>query len=95
MAVWLLIVALSAFVGGVCACINSRGLSVLAGAAIPWLGFLALLLLEAYVLPYRGGGATMWPIAQLFGGTAAALVGMGSCLLVRAVIRAKKERREP
>ena len=95
MAVWLLIVALSAVAGAMCARFERRWLSVLASGAVPWFGFLALLLIEAYVLPYRGGGATMWPIAQLFGGTAAALVGLGSCVLFRANRDAKGESREP
>jgi hypothetical protein len=95
MTVWLLIVAVSAVVGAVCACINRGWLSILAGAAIPWFGFLSLLLVEAYVLPYRGGGATMWPIAQLFGGTAAALIGLGSCVLFRGRRRAKEAPRQP
>jgi hypothetical protein len=90
MTVWLSIVAVSALVGAMCARIDRRWLSILAGAAIPWCGFLSLLLIETYVLPYRGGGATMSPIAQLFGGTAAALIGLGSCVLFRGRRRAKE-----
>jgi hypothetical protein len=48
---------------------------MLAGA-IPWSGLLACLLFSEYCLPYRGGGASMWPIAQLFGGTIAAGTGV-------------------
>ncbi|WP_298933920.1 hypothetical protein [uncultured Ramlibacter sp.] len=95
MTVWFLIVAVSAFVGAMCARIHRRWFSILAGAAIPWFGFLSLLLVEAYVLPYRGGGATMWPIAQLFGGTAAALIGVGSCVLFRGRRRGKEAPGEP
>ena len=84
MMVWMSIVVGSALVGAICARIDRRWLSLLAGTAIPWFGFLSVLLVEAYVLPYRGGGATMWPIAQLFGGTAAAVIGLWACMLFRA-----------
>jgi hypothetical protein len=53
------------------------GLSFIAGLALRWFGclrkisvltppvaFIAYILLDAYVLPYRGGGASMWPIAE-------------------------------
>jgi hypothetical protein len=52
-------------------------------AAVAWLLMLAYLLVDTYVLPYRGGGASMWPIAQLFGGTVAAVVAAASCSLAQ------------
>ena len=36
-------------------------------ASLPTSGFVALILLDEFVLPYRGGGASMWPLALLFG----------------------------
>jgi hypothetical protein len=33
-------------------------------------------LYHEYVAPYSGGGASMWPLAQLVAGTPAALLGM-------------------
>lgn len=33
----------------------------------PFICLVAFVLFDAYVLPYRGGGASMWPIAILFG----------------------------
>jgi hypothetical protein len=42
MTVWLSIVAVSALVGAMCARIDRRWLSILAGAAIPWFGVLSL-----------------------------------------------------
>ena len=87
--IWLAILVGSAFAGALCAKIDPPWLSLLAGAATPWFGFLAILLVDVYVLPYRGGGASMWPIAQLFGGTAAALFGLGSCMFFRGRRRAK------
>ena len=57
--------------------IKGRSGKILAGL-IPWLGLLASLLYQEYFVPYQGGGASMWPIAQLFGGTVAAFVGVVS-----------------
>ncbi|WP_161811228.1 hypothetical protein [Steroidobacter agaridevorans] len=36
-------------------------------APLSSISFAALILLDEFVLPYRGGGASMWPIALLFG----------------------------
>jgi hypothetical protein len=35
--------------------------------SLPTVGFVGCLLIDAYVLPYRGGGVSMWPIAALLG----------------------------
>lgn len=45
------------------------------GGAIPWTAFLVLTLYMEYFVPYSGGGASMWPIAVLFAGTACFLLG--------------------
>jgi hypothetical protein len=84
MTIWLAIVLGSACIGALCARIPSERLSLIAGAAAPWFTLLAGLLFNEYALPYRGGGASMWPIAQLFGGAVAAVVGIGSCAVVRS-----------
>ena len=76
MTVWIAIVVLSALTGVICARQLSGWIGATAAAAIPWLGLLAVLLFMEYGMPYQGGGASMWPIAQLFGGTVAALVGV-------------------
>jgi len=34
---------------------------------VPVVCFVGFVLFDAYVLPYRGGGASMWPIAIIFG----------------------------
>jgi hypothetical protein len=49
-------------------------IAIVIGAGMAWLGLLAALLFSEYCLPYQGGGASMLPIAQLFGGTFAAIV---------------------
>lgn len=43
--------------------VGRRWLSV----AGPVAGFVLFVLFNEYVLPYRGGGASMWPIAVLLG----------------------------
>lgn len=80
---WALIVGYSVVTGILCARIRRRSYSLVAAGFIPWFSLLAALLVSEYLLPYRGGGASMWPIAQLFGGTAALLVGLASCELAR------------
>ena len=35
--------------------------------SVPSIGFIGYVLFCEFVLPYRGGGASMWPIALLFG----------------------------
>jgi VanZ family protein len=82
MLLWFAIVGGSIVVGLVVARLlnGSRAAAWIAGA-MAWLLMLAYLLVNEYVLPYRGGGASMWPIAQLFGGTIAAAVAALSCSL--------------
>jgi hypothetical protein len=41
----------------------------------------ACVLVSEFVLPYSGGGASMWPIALVFGGLMGALAGGAGVLL--------------
>lgn len=78
MGIWIPIIGLSAAIGVVAGLVLRRlSVAVVAGAAIPWLGMLGFLLFNEYVVPAQGGGASMWPIALLIAGTAAAVVGAG------------------
>jgi hypothetical protein len=85
MLLWFAIVGGSIAVGLVAARLLNgwRSAAWIAGA-VAWLLMLACLLVNEYVLPYRGGGASMWPIAQLFGGTVAAVAAALSCTLAQA-----------
>ena len=85
MSVWSALLLLSALVGGICgfAIRGRRGL--IAGGSVPWVGLLALLLYNEYFVPYQGGGASMWPIAQLVGGSVAAVVGVATAAAARVV----------
>jgi hypothetical protein len=83
LAIWLLLIGTSALVGYVCAQRLSGRTGMVWAGAIPWLGLLAFLLIGEYVLPYGGGGASMWPVAQLVAGTAMAFTGVVSYLIVQ------------
>lgn len=76
MSSWTSIIAISSAIG-VASGLVFRRLSVAAllGGAIPWLWMFGYLLYNEYYVPYQGGGASMWPIALLVGGSAAAAIG--------------------
>ena len=82
---WFTIAFLSALVGGICGAVLQGFRAIIVGGAIPWLGMLAWLLYHEYFIPYRGGGASMWPIAQLLAGSFAALVGAVAAATVRGI----------
>ena len=88
---WLVLPLPSAFVGIVAAMMVKRPMAIVVGAGAAWFGMLAFLLFDAYLMPYRGGGASMWPIAQMFGGTLAAGVA-GATAAVVAALRATTQR---
>lgn len=73
---WIQLLVPSAAAGALAgALIRPRKKAILAGAAIPWFGVLAWLLYHEYFVPYAGGGASMWPVALIVGGTFAAITG--------------------
>ena len=54
--------------------------------SLPTFGFVSSILLDEFVLPYRGGGASMWPLALLFGvptAIAGSLLGLFFAWLLR------------
>ena len=73
---WSILIGLSALAGVVCGSIVPGRRAIAWGGIVPWLGMLAWLLYNEYLVPYQGGGASMWPVALLIGGTVAAVVGM-------------------
>ena len=76
MIIWLYITILSAFTGLICSVFLKGRIGVISSGVIPWTGLLAWLLYQEYFVPYKGGGASMWPVAQLFAGTIAAAIGI-------------------
>ena len=80
---WIIIISVSVILGvGIGAKFSGKKGIVLAGL-VPWLALLFLILFQEYVLPYQGGGASMWPIAQIIGGTAVAITGIVSYLVYK------------
>lgn len=57
MLIWLMVVGVSIIVGFVAARLIEGSLAAWMAAVVAWLLLLAGLLIEVYVLPYRGGGA--------------------------------------
>ena len=49
---------------------------MLVSLSVPVVCFVLFVLFDSYVLPYRGGGASMWPIAIIFGAPVAFLGGV-------------------
>ena len=85
MSVWSVLILLSALAGGICGLIFRGKRAIIFGGAAPWFGVLAWLLYNEYFVPYQGGGASMWPIAQLFAGSVAAVVGVIAAAAVRGI----------
>lgn len=87
---WIPLVLLPIVVGVVASYVLPRTTAVITGAAIPWLAFLAILLWFEFVQPPATGGASMWPIALLIGGTVVAFVGGFSAWCVSEVRRSRR-----
>ena len=68
-----------------------RGVNPLISWGISCVILPALILFDEFVLPYRGGGASMWQIALVMAGiTGVALGGLGTVIGV-AMKKGKKE----
>jgi hypothetical protein len=90
MLTWPVILIGSVLIGVSCALVSTRRLALVAAAVLPWLTLLAVLLYYEYFAPYQGDGASLWPIAQLIGGTIAAGVGLGSATIARRMRRSAR-----
>lgn len=86
MLTWITLIVLSALAGAFCAAFFTGMRGVVMSGAVPWLGLLAWQLYNEYFAPYRGGGASMWIIGQIFAGTIAAAVGIVAYLVCRSFI---------
>jgi hypothetical protein len=83
MYLWICLIIYSAVAGLLVAKFSKSNWGLVLAGLIPWLSLLVLLLYYEYCVPYQGGGASMWPVAQLFAGTVAALVGGGVFIIIR------------
>ena len=86
MHIWITLITLSSLTGSFVAKYMQHKLAIVVAGAVPWLGLLAWILYTEYFLPYQGGGASMWPVAQLFGGTAAAGTGVLAFIVARKFV---------
>jgi hypothetical protein len=91
---WLILGLLSVAIGVLVAKVVKNPLAVLIAAAIAWCGLLGWLLYYEYFVPYQGGGASMWPIGQMFGGTFVAIVA-GSTAAIVVAMTPKRKPAEP
>ncbi|WP_303609551.1 hypothetical protein [Gilvimarinus sp. 2_MG-2023] len=73
----------SLLTGAICALISRGFISAILAGALPWLGLLAALIYSVYFTPYEGGGASLWLVAQVVGGTVAAACGFAGFSLVK------------
>ncbi len=89
MATWFILIIVSAVTGVACAWMLRGWVGVVCSFTVPWLGVLAWVLYTEYFVPYRGGGASMWPIAQFFGGSGAAVSGIVGYAFAQRFIRRK------
>ncbi len=52
-------------------------------------------LLSEFILPYMGGGASMWPIALLFGGIYGAISGCLGTIVASIYLKLRCKRTQP
>ena len=93
--VWLLFALMSALMGFGVAKLIKNPLAVLVAAGIAWFSLLGWLLYYEYFVPYQGGGASMWQIAQMFGGTFLAIVAGGTAAVVVALTPKRRPEDSP
>ena len=89
MHIWLILIGGSTLAGYLTAILLRKNWAIYVAGAVPWFALLGALVYTEYFTAYEGGGASMWLIAQLFGGTIAAAVGVASYKLTRYMQRAK------
>ena len=87
MHVWIVLIVGSTLIGFLTAALLKKSWAIYVAGAVPWFTLLLALLYTEYFTPYEGGGASMWPIAQLIGGTVAAIVGIASYKLTKHLLR--------
>ncbi|MEM7562603.1 MAG: hypothetical protein AAF353_06080 [Pseudomonadota bacterium] len=92
MHIWLILIIGSSIMGLLCAIFLSHRYSIFISGALPWCTLLTALIYTEYFTPYQGGGASMWLIAQLFGGTIAAAIGVGAFAATRHIMKSGANR---
>ena len=87
MDIWLILIGASTLVGVITALLLNKPWAIYVAGAVPWFSLLAALIYTEYFTPYKGGGASMWPIAQLFGGAIAAAIGVTAFTLTNYLLK--------
>lgn len=87
MLAWLLLLLPSFIVGVLCGLYINKQWGLWIAAALPWFGLLAALIYTEYFTPNENLDASMWPIAQLVGGTVAAIAGACGFILTKKLKR--------
>lgn len=90
MGVWLFLLVPSLVFGFLCAIFIKKKWAIFISGLVPWFSVLAALLYSVYVIPYEAMDASMWPVAQFFGGNAAAFAGVMTYVLVTNLLGKKK-----
>ena len=82
--IWLAVIFLVSFtVGAIIGRMYKGKAATFLAAVGPWSALLIVLVVTEPFFQDAEGGASMWPIAQLVGGTVAAASGLIGCKLVR------------
>ena len=90
MTVWMMLLVPSALIGLLCALLIKKKWAIFLAGLVPWMGVLLSLLYSVYVVPYEAMDASMWPVAQFFGGNMAAFAGvMGYVFTKKLIIKEK------
>lgn len=84
---WVMLIVPSVTFGMIVAFLTKKSWAIYVAGVIPWLGVLCAIIYTEYFTPYQGGGASMWPIAQFFGGGVAAVVGIAGFLLITSIMK--------
>lgn len=87
MHIWLILIGGSTMAGYLAAMLIRKNWAIYVAGAVPWTALLGALIYTEYFTPHAGGGASMWLIAQLVGGTVAAAIGVVSFKLTRYLQR--------
>ena len=80
---WIFIIFGSIIFGAICTSKMQKKKALLCSVLGPPQVLLVVLLVDAYVLPYSGGGASMWPIAFTIGGFFSAIFGLVGFVVAR------------
>jgi hypothetical protein len=69
-----------------------RGKNNIISILLPSLIMPVLILIDEFILPYRGGGASMWPIALAFGSFYGFMASGFGVVLAQFIIKRKSQK---